>query len=266
MPLRAIFILLVLFLTACSGSSKDEPEQDLELGKKAYQLYEIGDAEMYFQRFLRKNPTHPRRWEIWNKLLNIALNIRQEKVTAAAYLEIMLEEFEKDDKRRQSIEVELAAISHFLRNENRAVELWEKLIEDQNLFPEEKAQVYRHLSRAYLGRLELSAAEQALQTCLELDVSPSTKSDCLYDMAESQVLTDKLTLAEINLQTLLAMKGYTEEREILSIFLLGDVLEQQQRYSEALEQFILIRQRFPNRHLIENRILYLEKRKTKKLQ
>lgn len=255
---RIIATLILILVSSCTNQDQNTPEMDLINGEKAYAKYDISDAEMYFQRFLRKNSVSPERWNVWSKLLNISMNIRQEKVTAAAYLEIMLEEFGNDPNHRLNIELELASVYHYLRNDNKAVELWEKIINNPRTPLEEKAKVYRSLSRAYLSRMEFTLAENTLQSCLELDVSSNTKSDCLYNLAEEQVLAEKLSLAEISLRTLLQMGDVADNRLVSSSFLLGDVLEQQGRDKEALKQFTEIRYSFPNPQVVEKRITYLE--------
>lgn len=266
--LRVLLTALVLaacLLAACGGADAPAPEEDLKRADAALRDRDIGDAEMYFERYLRRNPGGDQRWQVWHKLLEIALNIRQDKATAAEYLEIMLTEFADDPPRRRSIQLELAGLCDKMRDYGRAVTLWETLAADKDAPDQDLALVYRELSRAYLRRLEFSEATDVLGYCLELKVGEDTKADCLYALAETQMLTEALKESEQALRDLLQLDNVSEDRRIQAVFMLADVVEQQNRLDEAEELLERIRDSYPNARVVAMRLEGIkEKRKIKR--
>jgi len=262
-PLYAgVLLLAMLLLVGCSPTELlSKPKDDLTLAEEALGERDIGDAEMYFERYLRKNPGGEDRWEVWLQLLSISLDIRQDKATAGNYLEIMLSEFNADPPRRRYIQKALASLYKDMRLFSRAFFLWEALEADPDLSSEDRAIVYRELSHAYLRRLEFTAATDALGLCLQLDVRPDTKADCLYALAETQMLTGRLDESEQALRDLLDLgKAISPDRIVLATFILADVLEQRGKLQEAASLFESIRETYPNTKVVTVRLSALKEK------
>ncbi len=261
---RSAVLVLLLTVLALSGCRPEEffvkEKDDLSRAEEALSERDIGDAEMYFERYLRKNPDGADRWEVWLQLLSISLDIRQDKATAGEYLEIMLREFAGEGPKRRHIQMALAGLYKDMQVYSRAAALWEALAADAELSPEERALAYRELSRAYLRRLEFTPATDILGLCLQLDVRQDTKADCLYALAETQMLTHKLDASEQALRDLLGLGGIAVERKVLAAFTLADVLEQQEKFKEAEELFESIRESYPNTNVVEVRLGALKKK------
>ena len=251
--------LLALWLSiTLSGCPLDElipkAKDDLTMAEIAMSVRDIGDAEMYLERYLRKNPDGQDRWEVWLQLLSISLDIRQDKPTAGEYLEIMLMEFGNDPPKRRHIQLALANLYKEMRQYSRAATLWEILATDRDLSDEERAVVYRELSHSYLLRLEFTPATDILELCLQLDVRQDTKADCLYALAETQMLTQKLAESEEALRDLVGLTDISDERRVLATFTLADVLEQRDKLAEAASLFESIRESYPNTKVVEIRL------------
>lgn len=251
--------IIVLFCIISSGCAPDV-EDDLGKANEAFEKYDMTDAEMYYERFLRKNPDSPNRWWVWNRLLDISLNVRQQKAEAIAYLEIMQEEYKKDDDKRRNILRSLAGLYLDVHNHERSVVLWENLVNDPTALPKEKAEALRKLAFLYLRRLDFSDSTNALQFCLKLDIDQDVKADCLFDLAEVQLLLGELPQAYANLHTLLQLDDTNKERYLLVRFMYADVLEQRGQYEEALELFTQLRGVHPNPAAIDIRIKSLQQR------
>ncbi|MDL2316547.1 tetratricopeptide repeat protein [Desulfovibrio sp. OttesenSCG-928-A18] len=272
LPAALLLCLLLLpmgclqdfFEVASEQVHGEAPKDDLELAEQALKERDTSEAEMRFERYLRKNPAGEQRWEVWQRLLAISLNMRQDKATAKEYLEIMLEEFASDAPKRRSVALNLARLCNETGAYARAVSLWEALGHDGGLPDEERATVYRLLSQAYLRRLEFTMATDVLELCLQLPVAGSTKADCLYSLAETQMFTDDLKAAEQSLHNLLALPEALPERRVLGIFMLADVMDQQMRYKEALKLFESIRDSYPNSKVVEVRLLSLKQKLDKR--
>lgn len=253
--------LLALCLAGCTIEDGRRPTDDLSEANRALKERDIGDAEMYFKRYLRKNAHGVRRWEVWNSLLNIALTVRQDKTTAAEYLEIMRVEFEQDPPRRRSIQQQLAALYNDTHAYARAVALWEAMAGDPDTPADDLARVYQDLSRAYMRRLEFTAAKEALNLCLQLPVDSATKADCLYVLAETEMLTEELEESEKVLQGLVDMPDIPESRRVQAIFMLADVLEQRDRLDDAEDLLESIRDSYPNARVVALRLAALKDKK-----
>ena len=256
-------LLLCLLTLSCGEDAAKDPATTLEPAEQALAKGDIADAEMLYERFLRTEPSSPLRRQAWNKLLEITLNIRQDKATAGAYLEVMRREYADAPEYRRGVELALATLRNSMRDDSEAVPLWEKLAADPGTPPETKALVYRNLAAAYMRRLEFTPAQDALQACLELNMGVPAKGECLYDMAEVNMLTEDPAGSERNLRTLLRWTDLPEDLRLRAVFLLADVCDLQAKYPEALSLFESIRNKHPNQKVVDMRIAYLKNRKKK---
>lgn len=248
-------LALFAVLAACPfDSGKGARQDDLTLARAAAKDRDIGDAEMYYERYLRKNPQGEHRWQVWQSLLEIALDIRHDMSGGREYLEIMLDEFRDDPERRRQIQLTLADIANEMLAYERAVTLWEAVSSDPGTPQETLAEVYRNLSRAYLRRLEFTLSKELLDRCLQLNVAENTKAECLYALSEAHMLTDELASSEQALRDMLEMDLDDETLRVEGMFMLADVLEQQDRVREAEALFETLRDVYPNPRVIEIRL------------
>lgn len=258
MALCLLLFACFLLLSGCETENR-LPGDDIALAEAALQKRDIGDAKMYYERYLRKNPQGELRWHVWEQLLNISMDMRQDRKTSREYLEIMLLEFSDIPERRRELQLRLAALCTEMHEYNRAAELWEILIQDPGAPDRTKARVYRNLAHAYLRRLEFIMATDTLQACLSLEIDNATKAECLYALGEAQSLTEDLTAAEATFRSALELPDTPEHRRVLIVFMLADILEQQGNYSSAITYFETIRTTYPNEKVVELRIANLKK-------
>ena len=262
--LPAVLLFCLFVSAACGPDDAHDPTATLAPAEAALAKGDIADAEMLYERFLRTEPEHPLRKQAWNKLLEITLNIRRDKATAGAYLEVMRREYADQPEYLRGIELALAALRNSMRDDTRAVPLWEKLAADPAATPDVKASVYRNLAAAYMRRLEFTPAVETLQACLELNAGVPAKAECLYDMAEINLLTEDPAASEMNLRTRLGWSAdLPEDLRLRAVFLLADVSELRGKFPEALTFFESIRDKYPNQKVVEMRIAYLKNRKKK---
>ena len=84
--LLPIFILLS-FLFACG---KDKPESGyIDEARAAFNNKEYLEAEKFYERYLREVPEGAERWEAWDRVAYVALNIRRDEALAADIFEAM---------------------------------------------------------------------------------------------------------------------------------------------------------------------------------
>ncbi|MDR2124449.1 MAG: hypothetical protein LBP38_05640 [Desulfovibrio sp.] len=262
--LRVLVLAVLMLAAAVPGACRTDEvkaRDDLALADAALAEHDLGDAEMYLLRYLRKNPEGNRRWEVWHRLLAMTLNVRQDKTTAREYLEIMLREFAGDPERKRGIAVELAGLCRDMGFNARAADLWEQLAADPDLGAEARATVYKELAYAYMLRLEFTPAAEVLALCLDLQVGPDLRADCRTALSETQMLNEDLRGAEQSLRDLLAMDGVAEPRRTAAVFMLTDVVEQQNRPEEARALLESILHGYPNSKVIEIRLAALKGKK-----
>lgn len=77
------------------------------------------------------------------------------------------------------------------------------------------------------------------------------------------MLTGELSDAEKALQEMLALNAASPDQQLLSVFMLADVIEQQDRGEEALSLFESLKNSYPNKKVIEIRIAALRQKAAK---
>lgn len=253
-------LLLAFGLFSCLESKEKTPNDLAEA--RNYMLHrDFMEAEKSFERYLRGNPDGEDRWEVWNNLVDLALNVRHDRNAAIELLRAMLQEFEADTERRRKVQDMLAHQYELARNFEGSVELWGSMVKDPATPSIQKAESLRNLARVYLRRLEFEPARDVLTFCMELDIPQSAKSDCQYDLADLYMIMEDMDAGIKELRNLLEQEGVDDDKRVLAIFMLADALEQQGNRDSALGLFESIRFVYPNARVVEARIDYLKKNK-----
>lgn len=265
--MRRVLPLLLLLLMAMSAGfvlnacfGEDQTRDDLAEAREYMRHRDFMEAEKFFERYLRRNPDGPHRWEAWNNLVDLALNVRHNRNSAVELLEAMTIEYENSPQERRMVQERLAEEYENMRRYERAMELWSALEKDKDTPALKKAEIYRNMARVYLRRLEFELARESLTLCMELDIAQSAKSECRYDLADAYMVMEYLDSGIAELRTLLQQDGVDDELRVLSIFMLADALEQQGNRAAALTLFESIRHSYPNLSVVEARIEYLKTR------
>lgn len=263
MPRFVFKILLPLSLLAglllAPGCFDDRAGRDDLAEAREYMRHrDFMEAEKSFERYLRRNPEGKDRWEAWNALVDLALNVRHNRVAATELLEAMLIEYEGVKPELRLVKERLASEYEQSRRFDRAMALWAKIEADPETPSLQKAPIYRSMARIYLRRLEFEHGKDSLNQCLALDVPQSVKSDCQYDLADAYMIMEDTDAGIATLRDLLKQDGVDDELRVLSIFMLADALELKGDKKDALSLFESIRFTYPNNSVIEARIEYLK--------
>ncbi|MDL2285472.1 tetratricopeptide repeat protein [Desulfovibrio sp. OttesenSCG-928-F07] len=259
-----ILLLTVLFAvtisTGCleTGSASSD---DLALAREYMLNRDFMEAEKSFERYLRRNPTGEDRWEVWNSLVDLALNVRHDRNAAIELLRAMQQEYQFHPEYKRSVLNKLAHQYELARHFDGSVELWGALVKDPETPELQKASCLRNLARIYLRRLEFEPAKEVLTMCMELSITQSAKSDCQYDLADLYMIMEDMDAGIKELRNLLEQQGVDDDKRVLAIFMLADALEQQGNRDSALGLFETIRYSYPNPRVVEARIEYLKKQK-----
>lgn len=274
---RRIIVLLCLGLLCGLAAGCDEREVkaaisklartvsanligDLEEARIALREREWNRAARYLERFLRTAMDQDERWEAWNSLIDATERASQDRRWISAYLETMLVEFEDDPVRRREVLYRMGEMQEMSHQYERATLTWSQLSMLSGLSPEERLSIFKRLASLQMRLNRLQDAEDALHECLSLPLSDNAKGDCLYSLADISALRGDLTDSANIASQILDIQELSQELYGKTAFLLADVYEQQQKYAEALQLYLTIRETYPNPLAVGARIAYLEKK------
>lgn len=252
--------LLLLLLVAGAGCEKLPLTDDLQEAGTAIRDGDWGNAQKLLERCLSTVQDPEIRWEAWNRLLETSRHVQPGSRWIVDYLETMLIEFEDAPERSRDILRRLAEEHEQARRFEHAAETWTQLIETPGVPPEESLDIHLKLARIDLLLHRFEAAEEVLEACLELPVSSSRHAECLYDLADAAASRDKLEEAADLARQVMEIDGVSPELRARAGYILADVREQQGDFKGALELFETIQEDYPNKMVMEYRILTLKKR------
>lgn len=261
MRTKTCIIILLAFVLAGCLERKEKTANDLAEAREYMLHRDFMEAEKSFERYLRSNARGTERWEVWNQLVDLALNVRHDRNAAIELLRAMLQEYDTVPEKRRVVQDMLAMQYEQARNFEGSVELWGSMIKDPDTPSVQKAEALRNLARVYLRRLEFEPAKDVLTFCMELDIPQSGKSDCQYDLADLYMIMEDMEAGIKELRNLLEQEGVDDDKRVLAIFMLADALEQQGNRESAMGLFESIRYVYPNPRVVEARIEYLRKSK-----
>ncbi len=233
---------------------------DLDEARMAMSDREWNRAEKHLERFLREAQDPEERWEAWQKLIEATERGGQDKRWINDYLETMLMEFRDNPERQRTILRFMAENQEAARDYNRAIASWTQLVSLPGLPDQDKLEIYTRLAHMQMRNRQLQGAEGTLHECLSLSLPDTRKVECYYDMAELSVLRDELDEGAATLGQILEMHDIPTGLQARTVFLLADILQQQQKNQEALQLFESVRDSYPNYLAVEARIAFLKKR------
>lgn len=257
---KVVLLLSVLGAMFCLSGCFDDTagRDDLSEAREYMRHRDFMEAEKSFERYLRRNPDGKDRWEVWNNLVDLALNVRHNRVAAIELLEAMLIEYEGVYPEFRLVQERLASEYEQSRRFDRAMALWAQIEAAPGTPALQKASIYRSMARIYLRRLEFEHVKTSLNQCLALDLPRSIKSDCQYDLADAYMIMEDTDAGIATLRDLLLQDGVDDDLQVLAIFMLADALELKGEKQDALALFESIRFTYPNNSVIEARIEYLK--------
>ena len=188
--LKRALLLLMLFLGALFlplGCSEPQAEESyLDRARSAFAAKEFLEAEKLYERYLHKNPDDEGRWEAWERLAYIAVNIRRDEGLAGDIYESMALEYQASPVRFQNVMLRLGLVYEANSLWQRAHSAWQRLLLTPELSLENELIAHLHLARIYQRSADYSNAGRHLEICLNLTLSlPSSEpSDISAAMPE----------------------------------------------------------------------------------
>lgn len=253
-----VFGMLVLFaLAGCT--SEPAAEKDIAAARKAYVARQYLEAEQLYERYLRVWQKADSRWEVWNKLVEIAVTVRQDNKNAVELLETMFLEYSNDTQKSCEILKRLAALYAQNRQWAKVVGIWQRLLSLPDLSEEDIAFANRKLGKVYLVQTNYDLAIDALQACIQMHLPEGIRTECLYDLAQAYAFLENFDPAIRYLEELLVDTELAVERRALAVLLLADIYEQEGKKNEAVRLLESILTTYPNPKVVEARLRYLRK-------
>lgn len=215
-------------------------------------------AERLLERYLRKEQNPDKRWDAWELLLTAINASSPEPRASLECLEAMLVEYENDYGRLAPILMRMGKYNKALRHYDRGADAWSAYVELPNLEDSARVEGYRNLAEMQFGQRHFEAGEETLQQCLGLPLPDHDKIYCMLDLAHENMARERWQeVADLCQQIL---DSEPDDKVIgMAGYLRGDALEQLGHTEEALRQFELARDSYPNPAVMDNRIAHLKK-------
>lgn len=256
-------IFLVIGLLVCLsilGGCTSEPsaEEDLAAARKAYVARQYLEAERLYERYLRFWQKGTQRWEVWNKLVELAVTVRQDNKSATELLETMYLEYSIQPEKARSILKRLAELHHQSRQWDKVIGVWQRFLNLPDLPVEEVARANRMLGKVYLTQTSYDLAIDVFQSCIDMQLPSDIRTDCLLDLAQAYAFLENLDPAVRYLEELLLNQELEESKRAIAVLLLADIVEQQGNTNKAIDLLESIRTTYPNPKVVEARLKYLK--------
>ena len=253
-------ILFWLILAVCAGllaACEDEPPapaDELYGARQAFSRKEFLDAERQYERYLQQNPEGSQRWEAWERLVDIALSIREDQRLATDILEAMALEYNEDPKLGKASLERLGQVYESGHRWDQALSAWRRLLVFPGVSKTEQAGLHLKLGKIYQLRGQNDLAASSLRACLDMRAAPEVNASCLYELAQVFMMNDQGQQAKIYLTELGKMPDAPLEVKVLGAFALADFEEEQGNFQKSLDIFKSIKAIYPNPDAVEERI------------
>lgn len=254
MKIKYLLLAAVLLLGTACVQEKSPLQAELEAARNAYASGLYLDAETRYERYLQLAPQGENRREAWDRLLEIARTIKDDKERTVTLLEAMFLERSADKEEAWSIMYNLGEAYDGLRNYNKALESFERCLIIAQGKPKMLVRTYQRMARVHGRRGNFDLVTDALLACSKVAPDDLSKAQCLYDLAQSYSLANDWSGVKNTLNSLLALKNTNPEIQALAKFLLAEAYESDRNYAKARELLTSILDTYPNPKVVEARL------------
>lgn len=255
--MRLLALLPVLALLCAGCGEAPLFGDDLSRAREAMAEKNWSLAERLLERHLRE--ARENRWEAWIALLQCINSSGDYDRASVECLEVMLAEYEEDEAREEYILEQLGRRYESMRRYDRAAEAWSAFLELGAINPEKRVEGYRNLAAMQFAQRKFDAGEASLRECLGLPLADHDKIFCLLDLADQNMGRGNWQEVSDLAQQILDSDPSDEVRGLAG-YLHADALEQLGNDSEALRQFEIYRDYYPNRRVMDHRMEMLRKK------
>lgn len=259
--MRRILVLILLaatvFAVAACSSPSTPGQEDIERARESYSKGFYLEAEKDYERYLQVEPQGEFRKEAWDRLAEIAVSIKGDYDRAVVLLEAMYLELGGNPGTAWNIIFQLGEVYSELGNTPKAIEAFEKCLDQAQGNPEHTYKTQLRMARLYraMGSYDLVAA--TLENCADSAADDEAKAKCLYELAQSYSFISSWSQAEKALNALLALTNISDETRSLAVFLQADIAENDRDYAKARDLLKSILHTYPNPKVVEIRLANL---------
>lgn len=249
-----VAVLAAVLLVAACGQDRSEGRQALESAREAYRKGYYLEAETGYERYLQIAPRGENRLEAWNRLLEIALNIKSDFERAAVLLDAMYLEFGSDREIGWDLMVRLGDIHLQQEDYTRALVVWERCLDLAGNHAEKRTLALLKIARIHRAQRNYDLVQEALLNCVQSAPDGPSRAQCLYELGQTYSYVENWDQAREVLEEAMAIPDVDPELHALVTFLLVDVYENQRELDRARELLLSIKDTYPNPLVIETRL------------
>ncbi len=260
MRAAAVAVLLAAVGLAAACGRAEDPEFGLLHGARtAYITGENLTAEELYQRYLQDFPQGKNRLEAWNRLYDIAVNLRKEPARAVPIVDAMLLEYASDPAVYPEVVERAAGLHGALREWEAAVGLWTKYLELPGVTGSRRSLARVHLAKCLVLDRKEERALAVLRECGRDRAGIEVLFQCRIEEAGILVRMDQFDAARTTLGEILALDGLDPGRRAQAGFMLGETYEALKQKAEAIRAYESILDDYPNPQAVKARLDFLRK-------
>ena len=253
LPWRTALPLLALLLGLTCAACGTNFSDNLSEADTAYAEGNYYQAQRLYENYLQVKPQGKKRWEAWNKLLDIAVLLENDLPKAAQLLEAMLLEFAESPERESRLRLRLARTYTELAQWDKALEAWQAVLSDEDR-PMAEWEVHWNMGKVYQFQGKYAQARQSMSHCREMAATGADKARCSYDLALANSFLGQRDQARQWLEKVMAEPGASAELKALSGYQLAEILEMDGHKDEARKVLESIKDTYPNPKAVELRL------------
>lgn len=250
---RLALWLAVLVLVLAAGACRSPFSDDLAEADTAYNEGNYYQAQRLYEDYLQARPQGKRRWDAWNRLLDIAVLLENDLPKAAQLLEAMLLEYAENPHRVAVLRLRLARAYTDMSQWDKALEAWQTVLFDENTAMPEW-EVHWNMGKVYQFQGKYAQAREAMTRCGEMAAQGKDKARCAYDLALANSFLGQRDQARQWLEKVMAEPEAPEELKALAGYLLAEILEIDGHNDQARQVLESIRDTYPNPKAVELRL------------
>lgn len=247
-----LYFVLIFFIFGCSLNQDDndhfaEAENLLAAGR-------ITDAANYYDLFLESEQDPEKRYQAWERLLLIHLDINRDVERGVSILRTMSMEFEREPEKIWSIYTRIGILYSRLKRHDSAIDILERAV---HVAPDDKKQTrsYINLAQAYQAEKSFIKALEALDQARKMESYrlPEKQSEIDYLLGRIHYQEGNLQKALHYLEESYRTKANQNYRAKAGILLYDIYLEMDNR--DMAEQILIDLEKFyPNPAVIRMRM------------
>lgn len=249
-----ILLLAVLLFCSAACGTDDGNSTNLEAARSSYSKGFYLEAETGYERYLQVEPQGEFRKEAWERLLDIALNIKGDLERSVALLDAMSLELGEDKAEAWRVMYRLGEIYARMGKRQKAIEAFEKCLILAVDFPEKTVQTQLKLARVYRAMGNYDLVMDTLENCSRNANNDPDRADCLYELAQSCSLINNWVMVRQSIEKLLTLQNIDSEMRAMATFLLAEAYEYDRRYQDAESLLKSILDTYPNPKVVEARL------------